>query len=138
MRTADPETLYRRFCGAPPRVTPELLRHLTELDYVRRFALVAFDRDGAGIAIARYEATRKPGVAEIAIVVIPQWRQAGLASALLHLLAEAAIDRGFTRFTATYLADNRPVTELLDDAQGKRKITCGIAEAVVMLPDSLG
>ena len=28
IKTADPDTLRRRFLGAPPRVTPELLTHL--------------------------------------------------------------------------------------------------------------
>ena len=43
IKTADPDTLRRRFLGGPPRITPELLTHLTVIDYVRRFALVAFD-----------------------------------------------------------------------------------------------
>lgn len=56
IRTADPDTLYRRFLGAPPRVTPELLTRLTTVDYVRRFVLVALDpTTDRGVAIARYE-----------------------------------------------------------------------------------
>ncbi|MBE1494013.1 GNAT superfamily N-acetyltransferase [Amycolatopsis lexingtonensis] len=130
---ADPETLYRRFCGSPPRVTPKLLRRLTELDYERRYALVARAPDGRGIAVARYEATGEPGVAEVAVAVDPAWRRAGLATALVRMLAEAAVAHGFTRFTATYLADNIPVEELLDEAGGKPVIAHGIAEAVVAL-----
>ncbi|WIX98240.1 GNAT family N-acetyltransferase [Amycolatopsis mongoliensis] len=130
---ADPETLYRRFCGPPPRVTPKLLRRLTELDYERRYALVARAADGHGVAVARYEATGEPGVADVAVVVDPAWRRAGLATALVRMLAEAAVAHGFTRFTATYFADNVPVSELLDEAGGKRVIAHGIAEAVVPL-----
>ncbi|MFD8496048.1 GNAT family N-acetyltransferase [Amycolatopsis sp. NPDC059657] len=133
IRHADPETLYRRFCGPPPKVTPKLLKYLTELDFERRYALVARDQDGQGVAIARYEATKEPGVAEVAVVVAPGWRHAGLATALVRLLAEAALVRGFDRFTATYLADNIPVAELLDEAGGKRVISEGIADAVVSL-----
>ncbi|MDX3189688.1 GNAT family N-acetyltransferase [Streptomyces sp. MN03-5084-2B] len=130
---ADPETLYRRFCGAPPRVTPKLLRRLTELDYDRRYALVARAPDGHGVAIARYEATAEPGVADVAVVVDPAWRRAGLATTLVRMLAEAAVAHGFTTFTATYLADNVPVAELLDEAGGRRVIAHGIGEAVVAL-----
>ncbi|WP_235022598.1 GNAT family N-acetyltransferase [Amycolatopsis alkalitolerans] len=138
LRHADSETLYQRFCGAPPKVTPALLRYLTDLDYVRRFALVARDHNETGVAIARYEATGEPGVAEVAVVVDRDWRRAGLATTLLRMLAEAARDRGFTHFTALYLADNRPVSEILDAVNGTRTIAQGIAEASVRLKGALG
>lgn len=130
---ADPETLYRRFCGTPPRVTPKLLRRLTELDYELRYALVARAPDGHGVAVARYEATAEPGVADVAVVVDPAWRRAGLATALVRMLAEAAVAHGFHAFTVTYLAGNVPVAELLDEAGGHRVIAHGIAEGVVAL-----
>ncbi len=130
---SDRETLYRRFCGPPPKVTPGLLAHLTELDFDRRYALVARDEAGEGVAIARYEATSEPGVAEIAVVVKPGWRQVGLASALVTKLAEAASRHGFREFTATYLADNRAVADLLDLAGARQVIADGIADAVVRL-----
>ncbi|MFK0246042.1 GNAT family N-acetyltransferase [Amycolatopsis azurea] len=134
---ADRETLYRRFCGPPPTVTPRLLAYLTELDFDRRYALVARDDSGRGVAIARYEATREPGVAEIAVVVRPGWRRVGLATVLVTELAKAALRHGFDRFTATYLADNRPVSELLDLAGARRHIAAGVADAVLHLePES--
>ncbi|MET8997490.1 GNAT family N-acetyltransferase [Amycolatopsis sp. NPDC004169] len=133
IRSADPVTLRRRFCGTPPRVTPRLMERLTSLDYQRRFALVARDPSGLGVAIARYEATKTAGVAEVAVVVTPGWRRAGLASVLVRLLGEAALSRGFERFTAVYFADNQPVAELLDDAGGRQVIAEGLAEAEVVL-----
>ncbi|GAB3477593.1 GNAT family N-acetyltransferase [Amycolatopsis cihanbeyliensis] len=134
LRAADAETLRRRFCGPPPRVTPRLLRYLTELDYVRRFALVTREPGGRGVGIARYEATDEPGVAEVAVVVDRAWRRLGGASALVRMLGEAAAQRGFTRFTATYLAANRPVAELLDDVGAKQVIADGIGEMELALP----
>jgi len=134
IRTADLETLRRRFCGSAPRVTPRLLERLTTLDYQRRFALVARSSAGPGVAIARYEATSRR-VAEIAVAVAPAWRRVGLASAMLHMLGLAALERGFDRFTAVYSADNRPVAELLDHARGRRVIAEGVAEAEVHLHD---
>ncbi|AGM07192.1 GNAT family N-acetyltransferase [Amycolatopsis keratiniphila] len=131
---ADRDTLYRRFCGPPPKVTPRLLAHLTELDFDRRYALVARDEAGKGVAIARYEATIQPGVAEIAVAVKPGWRRAGLATALVTKLAEAASRHGFSEFAATYLADNRAVADLLDSAGARRVITDGLADAAVRLP----
>lgn len=138
MRTADADTLNRRFLGGPPPVTPALLRYLTVLDYRTRFALVARDRlTGEGVAIARYEHISE-GVAEIAVAVDPRWRRVGLATALVHLLAEAALARGISSFTASFLADNQPVAALLADAGagGAGSIADGIAQLQVALAGS--
>jgi len=132
IKTADPDTLRRRFLGGPPRVTSALLAHLTVVDYVRRFALVAIDMASArGVAIARYEPAGE-GVAEIAVVVRPQWRRAGLGTMLILLLARAAADRGVHTFSASYLAENRPVEALVEDAGGlgRQVIKQGIVESL--------
>jgi len=135
IRAADPDTLYRRFLGSPPNITSALLAHLCTVDYRKRFALVAVDsRTGDGIAIARYEQSAD-GVAEIAIAVDPAWRRVGLATAMVEMLAEAALDRGIRTFSALYLAENRPVTSLLDLVGGGKRQTIrqGFAEAAVAL-----
>ena len=130
IKTADPDTLHRRFLGAPPRVTPALLAHLTVVNYVRRFALVAIDTvTGRGVAVARYEPADE-GVAEIAVAVRPAWRRAGLGTVLILCLAKAAAERGIHTFSASYLAENRPVAALVEDADGlgRQVIKQGIAE----------
>lgn len=134
IRTADPDTVYRRFLGSPPRITPALLEHLCTVDYRRRFALVAAGPwTGVGVGIARYETTTA-GAAEIAVAVDPAWRRAGLATVLVELLAEAALSRGIHTFSAYYLAENRPVSALLGLAGGGRQsIHAGFAEVAVAL-----
>lgn len=135
IRTADADTLRRRFLGAPPRVTPQLLTRLTTVDYVHRFALVAGDPyTGSGVAIARYEPLAGE-LAEVAVAVDPAWRRVGLGTALVEMLADAAIDRGVHAFTATYLAENRAVAALvaLAGEAGQRLIRQGIAEVAVAL-----
>jgi GNAT superfamily N-acetyltransferase len=130
IKTADRDTLHRRFMGGAPRVTPKLLAHLTVVDYVQRFALVAIDpASGRGVAIARYEPAGE-GVAEIAVAVRPEWRRLGLATVLVELLAKAAAERGIHTFSASYLAENRPVAALVQDAGGlgRQVIKQGIAE----------
>lgn len=140
LRDADPETLRSRFLGGAPHVTPALLERLTTLDYVRRFALVAGDgRSGRGVGIARFEAV-DAGTAEVAVAVDPAWRRVGLATALVELLAEAAADRGINEFTASFLAENRPVVKLvrLAGPAGRQVIREGIAEVAVRLDRERG
>ncbi|HET9138137.1 GNAT family N-acetyltransferase [Actinophytocola sp.] len=135
IRTADPDTLHRRFLGAPPRLTPTLLARLTTMDYVRRFALVALDpTTERGVAVARYEPLEE-GVVEFAVAVDPAWRRVGLATALVELLAEAAMERGIHSFGASYLAGNRPIAALLAHAGpgAKQLIQHGTAELAVTL-----
>lgn len=136
IRAADPDTLRRRFLGSSPRITPRLLTWLTTVDYVRRFALVAFDpATGRGIAVARYETLDEAGVAEVAVAVDPAWRRVGLATRLVELLAEAALERGVHSFGASYLAQNRPVEAMLAHAGSgaKHLIAHGVAELAVAI-----
>lgn len=135
IRTADPDTIRRRFLGTPPLITPALLTRLCTVDYRKRFALVAaVPRTGEGAAIARYEAT-VDGIADVAVAVDPAWRRVGLATALVEMLAEAAVDSGIHAFSAYYLTENRPVTALLHliDGGGRQTIEDGCAETVVTL-----
>ena len=72
------------------------MAHLTQVDYVRRFALVAIDPVRRnGVAVARYESVGN-GVAEVAVAVAPAWRDAGLATELIQLMARAAAERAST------------------------------------------
>jgi GNAT superfamily N-acetyltransferase len=135
IETADPDTLRRRFLGGPPRVTPALLAHLTVVDYVQRFALVAIDAvTGRGVAVARYEPAGE-GVADIAVVVRPDWRRVGLGTVLIRCLAKAAAERGIHTFSASYLAENPPVAALVEDAGGlsRQVIKRGVAEVSLTL-----
>jgi GNAT superfamily N-acetyltransferase len=138
IRSADPQTLRSRFLGAPPPITRALLAGLTELDYVRRFAMVA-RADDQGVGIARYIALGPPDAppveAEIAVAVAVDWRRVGLATQLITLLARRARECGITSFTATYWSQNRPVVELADDMHARVVISDGIAELRARLND---
>ncbi len=109
---ADADTLYHRFFNPAIRLDKKRLRFLTEVDYERRFALVAFAR-GEGVAIARFEPAGE-GLAEIAVVVKPEWRRIGLATAMFDLLEDAAIERDVAQFEALYLPDNHAIERVLE------------------------
>lgn len=113
---ADPETLRARFLGGKPPTDDATIQHLVCVDYVHRLALVALDRDGTGVAVARYEGREGSDVAEVAVAVDPAWRHVGLATDLLHLLGVAAHARGIRAFTATFFADNRDVRDIIRES----------------------
>jgi RimJ/RimL family protein N-acetyltransferase len=137
IESADADTIRRRYLGRHLQVTPGLVDYLTTVDYASRFALVAVEPARQhGIAIARYEPGEQDGTAEVAIAVTPGWRDVGLAAELLRLLVQAASERGIHEFTGTYLADNRPVTALINEADepADQVTSGGIAEFSVRLP----
>jgi len=137
IESADADTIRRRYLGRHLQVTSGLVDYLTTVDYASRFALVAVEPAcQRGIAIARYEPGEQDGTAEVAVVVTPGWRDVGLAAELLRLLAQAASERGIHKFTGTYLADNRPVTALINEADepADQVTSGGIAEFSVRLP----
>ncbi|MEU8403625.1 GNAT family N-acetyltransferase [Nonomuraea sp. NPDC048892] len=139
IRDADAETLRRRFLGAPPPLTGELLRHLTIVDYARRLALAGFEAaTGRGIGIARYELVDER-TAEVAIAMDPAWRRVGPTTAMIELLTEAALKHGYDAFAVTYLADNRPVAALVtgSDGSGHQQIRQGLAEVAISLDRTL-
>ncbi|HEY5183986.1 MAG TPA: GNAT family N-acetyltransferase [Actinomycetes bacterium] len=138
IRTADAETLHARFLGGAPRITTAVLERLTRIDYVSHFALVARNR-GRGVAVARYAVppTSEDGslVADVAVAVRPEWRRVGLATALIKELARRAQECGITDFTALFLAENRPVTELAHEGHARVVIAEGIAQLHGKLTD---
>jgi RimJ/RimL family protein N-acetyltransferase len=141
IESADADTIHRRFFAGRLQVTPELLDYLTTVDYTSRFALVAVEpASQRGVAIARYEPAGQDGTADVAIAVTPAWRDAGLATELLRMLAQAASERGIHTFTGTYLADNHPVEALINEADepASRVTSRGIAEFSVPLPPDRG
>jgi RimJ/RimL family protein N-acetyltransferase len=109
---ADADTLYQRFFNPTVRLNEKRLRFLTEVDYVQRFALVAFS-DGEGVAIARFEPAGE-ATAEVAVVVEASWRHRGLATALLDLLEDAALERGIKTFEAYFLPENHAIERVLE------------------------
>lgn len=114
IRTADEETLRLRFAGGDPPIAEAELDRLVHLDYRSRLALAAFDDQGRGVGIARYESHPGGTEAEVAVAVDPEWRRVGLATELLIRLAAAAEAQGITAFTALVAGSNRPIEAFLE------------------------
>jgi RimJ/RimL family protein N-acetyltransferase len=110
------QTAYQRFFFAMPRLPLNWAHFLANVDYLRRLALVAAsddDPDAELIAVARYEPTADPAIAEIAFVVQDGWQNRGLGTALFRELLTAAAERGIKQFQASVLADNSRMLDLI-------------------------
>jgi RimJ/RimL family protein N-acetyltransferase len=105
----SPESQYKRFLAAKPRLTASELRYLTELDgfdHVAVLAVLADDPD-AIVAVGRFVRLRDlPDTAEVAIVVGDAHQGQGLGRELGRRLADEARARSVKRFTATMLGEN--------------------------------
>jgi RimJ/RimL family protein N-acetyltransferase len=109
------DTRYQRFFSTMRRLPPDWARFLAEVDYERRFALVA-EAPGEPdtlTAVARYEPAGEPGTVEVAFVVQDGWQGRGLGTVLFADLLRAAEANGIRRFRAWVLAENRRMLRLI-------------------------
>lgn len=113
----SPKSRYRRFMSPIEELAPEMLRQLTELDYVDRFAWVALAMDEPGrpgAGVARYvRSPEDPAAAEAAVTVIDAYQGRGLGTLLLQVLGAVALENGIKRFRGYALEENRPIRELM-------------------------
>ncbi len=114
----SPESRYRRFLSPISELTPDMLRELTEIDYVNHFAYLAFALEGpreVGAGVARYvRAPTEPDVAEAAVTVVDEYQRKGLGTFLLQALGAVALENGIRRFRGYALETNRPIRDVLD------------------------
>jgi RimJ/RimL family protein N-acetyltransferase len=127
-------TVYQRFFTIMRRLPPDWVHFLANVDYQRRFALVAEDAAAAEptlIGVARYEPVAGEGdVVELAFVVQDSWQGKGLGSLLVRELLRAAELNGFVRYRAFVLGDNRRMLSLLaryTDVR-ERRVDQGVVE----------
>jgi acetyl coenzyme A synthetase (ADP forming)-like protein len=106
------ETVYLRFFGVHPKLSPDEVERFTHVDHDKRMALVATLR-GQIIGVARYD-RREEGSqeAEVAFVVADEHQGRGIGTLLLEHLAAFARTRGIKRFWADTLPQNQPMQEV--------------------------
>lgn len=104
-----------------------------------REALVAFDMDGCGVAIARYESLSGGTAAEFAVAVDPAWRRIGLATVLLTRLLRAALKQGIRTVHVDYFANNNDVADLVrrTGQAYSKSVDCGVVDADVTIDSDL-
>jgi len=136
----SPEGRRLRFFNAPDHLSTRLLDYLMDVDGVDRCALVGFaiDEEGSpGVGLARYSRSRDdPRCAEAAVTVLDPYQNRGIATVLLHRLAEEARQHGISTFTASVMWENRALLDGLR-AFGAEVAPSepGVASVRVALPD---
>jgi acyl-CoA synthetase (NDP forming)/RimJ/RimL family protein N-acetyltransferase len=123
----SPESKYLRFFAPYPRLSDRDVKRFTEVDYVDRVAFILTLGDQM-IAVGRYDRIEDDH-AEVAFLIEDAHQGRGIAQLLLEHLAQAARERGISRFVAEVLPENRRMAKVFADA-GYR-VTKGIEDGVL-------
>jgi RimJ/RimL family protein N-acetyltransferase len=118
-------SVYQRFLSPKPRLTSSELAYLTEVDFRDHHALVAVLAAAPSVIVGVGRWVRdleSPGDAEIAIVIADDLQGRGVGTALGGALAEAALARGITRFTASMLPSNTAAHRLFAKISSRMEI----------------
>jgi RimJ/RimL family protein N-acetyltransferase len=109
-----PRSRLRRFLAPKPALSRKELAYLTEVDHRTHEALVAVDRDGTFLGVARYAcAPRETAVADVAFAVADSAQGRGIGTGLARLLFADARANGIVRLQAMTLPENAPARKLL-------------------------
>jgi RimJ/RimL family protein N-acetyltransferase len=117
-RQLSPESITFRFFRYMPELPLEEAERFTHVDYERRMALVATSGSGESeqiLGVVCYDHIG-PQTAEVAFVVEDHWQGHGIATALLHLLADYARRRGYTTLVAITMGNNARMIEVLHNS----------------------
>jgi acetyl coenzyme A synthetase (ADP forming)-like protein len=128
--------MFRFFSGASD--LEAAARELSELDYERRYGLVA-TRGGEERPVGHgtYVGTR-PGRAEVAFAIADELQGQGLGTILLAHLAEVAHESGIEAFFAEVLPQNHRMVEVFRESGFPIETSSEPGSIHVELPTSLG
>jgi CRP-like cAMP-binding protein len=131
---------YRRFLSAS-LPTESMITALADVNYPEHFAWVVLDSSAVGepiVAVGRFvRLAEGRGTAEIALTVADGHQSRGIGAVLMDALALAALEAGFSRFSALVLAENEPMLKLLrrSGATLVRSAEANALEASLVVPD---
>ena len=113
-KRVSPESKYLRFFVPYPRLSDRDVKRFTEVDYVDRVAFIVTLGEDM-IAVGRYDRIEDDH-AEVSFLIEDAHHGRGIAQLLLEHLAQAARERGITRFVAEVLPENRRMAKVFADA----------------------
>jgi acyl-CoA synthetase (NDP forming)/GNAT superfamily N-acetyltransferase len=131
----SPDNIYLRFFSLSPRAAQTEAARVTREPGPDHLALLAWLGTRL-VGVASYEATERPGVAEIAFAVPDDMHRRGIATLLLEHLVSLARRRGLDAFTASALAENAAMLAVFADAglPVRREFADGVVELTFPLP----
>jgi len=133
LRGLSMATMYRRFFSLP-RVDDHLVDLVVHPSECCSDALAAVVDDRI-VGLASYDRLDDdPTAADVAVVVGDDWQHHGVGTALMDALGKAAWRKGVTRFTATMLADNRPVVDFVHHTAPAARLHFDGTELAMDLP----
>jgi len=110
------QSLYRRFFGAKRDFSEKERAFFLNVDFINHVALVAVvEAENRAVIVAggRYVVLR-PGVAEVAFVVVDDFQRQGIGAVLLRHLAAIARAAGLKELVAEVLPDNIPMLKVFE------------------------
>jgi acyl-CoA synthetase (NDP forming)/GNAT superfamily N-acetyltransferase len=133
----SPDNMYLRFFSLSPRAGEQEAQRVCRDPGPDHGALLAW-LGGRLVGVASYEATGRPGEAEVAFAVPDDVHRCGIATLLLEHLASLARQRGLRAFIAETLAENSAMLRVFADAglPAQRRASDGVVELTFVLPGS--
>ncbi len=109
------ESIYDRFLGYIPKITPKLVQRLTQIDYSKEMAIVV-EVENANekevIAVARIASEEKRAT-EFALIIADDWQGKGLGSLLTDYMIEISKDLGFEILYGYVFSHNSAMKHIL-------------------------
>lgn len=119
---------YFRYLTGTPRLTPSMLRVLTDVGHARHLAWAA-EVDGVPVGIARLIRPDVEGSeAEVALEVADEHHGRGIGTALLAVVRQAAAASGVSTLVWTASAENDAVRRLLAGSGSTVRWVDGVLE----------
>ena len=116
LEAVSPEDIRARFHGSMRDFSGPLIVRLTQIDYDREMALMAFrDGDELPLGVVRLYADPDRISGEFAILVRSDLAGQGLGSNLMQRIVEVARQRGLSRLVGSVLRDNSRMLHLVRD-----------------------
>ena len=114
-KSLSEQSIYFRFMGIRRDLSPQDLKHLTELDFKSHVGLAATLTENGRerfIGVGRYICGNDPHRAEVAFAILDEFQGHGIGTLLLEHLRRIAEANGVTEFEADVLGENRQMLEV--------------------------
>jgi N-acetylglutamate synthase-like GNAT family acetyltransferase len=120
----SPQSRWYRFLGQI-KVTNDMLKRLTDIDYRSEVAFVALRHDAGEkkeIGVCRFCIGEDGSSCECAVVVADEWQDRGLGHLLMRLLIDVARRRGIKHMFSVDSAGNQQMSDLAASLGFTRKL----------------